>query len=142
MKRSFRAATVFTGAAAAAAVFAPAAGAAPLAPGTTAKITPELKGNCSQGAFTDSVHLYYEKSEHHSRAACFDVVGSVIPIKANKWASYCGGAWSGYFYINHQAARFTAGQVYHNLHGQVISSVFISKLNTAKLNSLCSPSRN
>jgi hypothetical protein len=141
MRKSFRVATIFTGAAACAVALAPAANAEALAPGGATKVTPELKGNCSAGTFRNSVHLYYEKSEKHKLAACYNVEGSLIPVKANKWASYCGGAYSGYFYIGGIARKFTAGTAYHPLGKQVISDVFISKFVAKDANDLCSPSR-
>jgi hypothetical protein len=130
VKRSFRAATVFTGAATCAVALAPAAHAEVVAPGgTAAKVAPDLKGTCTNNAFTDSVHLYYEKSENHATAACYNVEGSVIPVKANKWWYYCGGV----------ARKFTAGTAYHALGKQVISDVFISKYVAKDVNDLCSP---
>lgn len=127
MKRSFRAATLFTGAAACAVALGPAAHAAPVAPGATARITPDITGgNCSPPTVIDSsVHLYYEASQKHPVPACFNGSGTWTLGKGKRFASYCAGAFSGYLYIDGTPRKFTDG--IHNLYGASVSKVRISK---------------
>lgn len=124
MKRSFRVATIFTGTAAAAAL-APAAHAAPMTVGNTAKVTPNIVGgNCPKSAFTPAVHLYYTKSENHPLPACFSGLGRYNFGKKIRFSAYCGGDWSGYLYITTSGEKFTPGG--HHLFGQSLSAVSIS----------------
>jgi hypothetical protein len=126
MKRSFRVATVFTGAAAATvAGFAPAAGAATVAPGAATRITPDITGgNCSSNA-NSSVHLYYEASQNHARPACFNGDGTWPIGKGKRFVSYCAGGFSGYLYIGGTPKKFTRGT--HYLYGASVSKIEISK---------------
>jgi hypothetical protein len=92
MKRSFRVATVFTGAVACATALAPTAEAA------TATVTPDTTGgNCAANS-GPAAHLYYSAKAHHSLAACFNGAGYYSFIGGKKFAGVCGGAWSGSFY--------------------------------------------
>jgi hypothetical protein len=143
MKRSFRVATVFTGAAACAAL-APAAHAASAAPGATARITPDTTAHdCSKGSTTiysrtNEVHLYYSSKEHHTYPAC--IFGSGSPIiwgRGKRFGSYCAGAWSGYLYIDGGARRFTAGNTVHQLYNASVSGIMISRENYNRLFSTC-----
>ena len=130
MKRSFRVATVFTGAAACAIALTPAAEAAPMAPGGTAKITPATTGgNCNPSLSTTSLHLYYTPAEHHSLAACFAGGGTFTIGKGKKFQFYCAGQYSGHLFIGGQARHFTAGV--HSLHGASVSKVSISRNNNS-----------
>jgi hypothetical protein len=125
MKRSFRVAAVFTGAAAAVAGFAPVAGAVTIAPGAAPGITPDIHGGNCSSAPNSSVHLYYESSQHHARPACFNGDGTWPLGKGIRFVSYCAGAFSGYLYIGGTPKKFTAGT--HKLYGASVSKVMISK---------------
>jgi hypothetical protein len=93
MKRSFRVATVFTGAVATAAALAPAADAATVAPNTV------TAGNCISNQDGGWVHLYYSANAHHSVAACIrNGPGYFSFIGGKKFAGICGGHWSGSFW--------------------------------------------
>ena len=129
MKRTFRVATVFTGAAACAVGLAPpAAEAAPVAPGATARITPDITvRDCTGPNNTSSVHLYYRASENHVPAACFRSSGSYFWGTGKKFASYCGGAFSGYLFIDGEGRHFTAGSSYHYLYGASVSGIRITR---------------
>jgi hypothetical protein len=142
MKRSFRVATVFTGAAACGAALAPAAHAAAVAPGATAALRPETThaGNCPAGE-TNSVRLYYTSSENHPTPLCAHGVSIASPstwgTTGKRFSSYCGGEYSGYMFLSGVPAHFTAGTAFHSLHRHVISGIDISKINTARTHSLC-----
>lgn len=124
MRKSFRVATVFTGAAACAAVFAPAAGAAPVAPGATGEITPKAVtgNNCTAGEW-NWTHMWYTTSEKHSIAACFAGTGT-YPIPGNKKFSYfCAGNNSGSLNTNYGYLPFWAGSKILGLSSAVVHSV-------------------
>jgi hypothetical protein len=132
MKRSFKVATIFTGAAACAVALAPMAEAAPLAPGT-ANTTDAIHGDCNPNTTHPlSFHLYYTQSEKHSLAACFSGVGK-YPIAKEKFAYYCAGEWSGYVWI--KGVRTPFGSKKHDLYGQSISQVSLTGLNGPKASS-------
>jgi hypothetical protein len=119
MRRSFRAATVFTGATAAAIAFVPA---------PAAHASSILGGNCSNPDFGPfALTLKYSSHEHHSVDACFSGIGNWPLGNAPKFVSYCGGAWSGYLWINHTAERFTPGSKFHHLYNVPVSRVLISR---------------
>jgi hypothetical protein len=133
MKRSFRVATVFTGAAAAAAL-APAAAAyaAPVAPGATAGIAPDITGgNCFTGApFTSSTVLYYAASENHATGACFASKGTYTLGTGKRFQWYCAGQYSGHLWIDGSKRAFTEG--YHRLFNASVSKISISKVDTGQ----------
>jgi hypothetical protein len=113
-------ASVFTGAAAAVAGFAPVAGAATDAPALAGA------GNCTTAKTQDLV-LYYTASENHPTPACVSGFGyTPIGNRDAHFKSYCGGRYSGYFEINGSRRHFTAGIIYHNLYGAEISQVSLS----------------
>jgi hypothetical protein len=93
MKRSFRVATVFTGAVACTAALTPAAKAAPAAEAITAQ-------NCSPG-LVDNVHLYYAANQDHPLAACVGgrhgSLGLIRLGTGKQFSGMCGGAYSGSF---------------------------------------------
>jgi hypothetical protein len=120
MRRSFRVATVFTGMAATAAAFTPAAGAATAAPGFVPRSGAGRAANCTARNTNDLV-LYYTKAERHSVPACVSGSG-YVPIAPTKFSSYCGGSYYGYLWIKGQRERFTSGEVYHKLN-QVVSGI-------------------
>jgi hypothetical protein len=120
MRKSFRAATMFTGVAAAAAAFAPAAGAATAAPDFVPRSGPAKAANCTTRSTGDLV-LYYTKAEKHSVPACVSGSG-YVPIAPTKFSSYCGGSYYGYLWIKGKPERFTSGEVYHKLQ-QTVSGV-------------------
>jgi hypothetical protein len=120
MKRSFRVATAFTGATACAVALAPVGA-------QEAHAASIRAGDCSKGFAKSALHLYYEHSEDHPEPACFSLDGSVYLGTGKRFASYCGGGWSGYLWIKGTAHRFTAGATYHHLYGQSVSRVLISR---------------
>jgi hypothetical protein len=125
MKRSFRVATVFTGAAAVAALAPTAAAqAAPIALG--AALTGGYAGNCPDpsGGIADTV-LYYASSEnHYSPAACFSGTGIKHSFAAKRFSWYCAGQNYGYMWVGGQKLPFTFGD--HNLYKQYVSAVEIT----------------
>jgi len=95
MRKAFKVATAFTGAAAAATVFTPAAAMAATALPDYGPV------NCTGGAYTTSVHLNWLGSEHHG-PTCFrgDAVaysGFGTPPTAPKYGSVCPGSYIGHF---------------------------------------------
>ena len=101
MKRSFRVATVFTGAAAAAAAaaavtFTPAVNAVAM-PGAAAQVpkgqevTPNITvENCNSGT-RQWIHLYYTAAEHHG-PVCLGHPGTyVVPNHNTVFQSFCAG---------------------------------------------------
>ena len=135
MKRTFRVATVFTGAAACAATLTPAAQAAPVAPGVMTRATPDaIASDCGRSP-TASVHLYYTISEKHSVPACVDSLG--VAHLGKRFGSYCGGAWSGYLYVGGSARHFTAGTAYHNMFGVSVSKIDVTKFNPKYQSAMC-----
>jgi hypothetical protein len=127
MKRSFRVATLFTGAAVV--TLTPAvAYAAPMAPAAVGKITPDaVAGNCDgeHGTTTRSVVLQYSASQHHAEFACVVPTSSHSPLTIGdggaKFASYCDPEYSGYLWINGTAHVFTRG--IHHLYGANVSKI-------------------
>lgn len=121
MKRSFRVATVFTGAAACAAVMTPAAQAARVAPGhgfapdVTARIcSPQTTGS------ENLVELTYVKGH---KPECFTGNGQT-GIEGAPFNTYCADSKSGEMYIRSVGwLPFTEGT--HDLYGQVVSSIII-----------------
>src|ERR1700722_19310977 len=95
MKRSFKVATVFTGAVACATALAPTAEATT---GTMNRITPDTTaGNCAANS-GPALHVYYSKKEKHSLAACVKGDGFFAFGAGRKWSGICGGAYSGSFF--------------------------------------------
>lgn len=134
MRRSFRVATVFTGAAAAVTAFAPAAEAAT---GALAAPAGAGAGNCTT-ANTQDLVLYYTASEHHPTPVCVSGFGYVpIGNRHTRFKSYCGGRYSGYFEISGSLRHFTAGIVYHNLYGAEISQVSLSPVPNKTIAGYC-----
>jgi hypothetical protein len=92
MKRSFKVATVFTGAAACVTALAPMAEAA------TATVVPDTTaGNCGVNSRA-AVHLYYSAKANHPVPGCIKGTGYISFIGGKKFAGICGGAYSGSFY--------------------------------------------
>jgi len=124
MKRAFRVATVFTGAAACAGVLTPAAQAAVVAPGGAVRATPDAVavGSCSPNINGDynTLALYYLSDEHHP-PACFTGSGYWYVGTGVRFAKYCAEGKSGYLEIKGTWERFTPGD--HNLHSQYVSAV-------------------
>src|SRR5437016_1960199 len=127
MKRSFRVATVFTGAAACAAALMPAAEAAPVTPGASARLTPNTTARtCGQtNHYTNSVHLYYSSRESHPLPACITGIRNVYIGTGKRFSYYCGGAFSGSLEISGTFRHFTAGVRHHNLYKVYVSDVYI-----------------
>jgi hypothetical protein len=126
MKRSFRVATVFTGAAACAVARVPAAQAAPAA-GATAKITPQgiTANDCTAGEW-NWAHMTYTAAERHPVSACFGGTG-VFKIPGNKRFTYfCPGDNSGYIQPkSHGRVSFVASENQIPLFSEIISTVSI-----------------
>jgi hypothetical protein len=137
MKRSFRVATVFTGAAACAVALAPAAEAVPVAPGTTSRITPDTTARDCTKTFTSSVVLYYSSKQNHSVNACIAGIGFVYFGQGKRFASYCAGAYSGFMYVNGTRRPFTEGS--HPTYGAAISAVSITRDNHRGLQCSAAP---
>jgi hypothetical protein len=117
MKRSFRVATVFTGVAACAAVFAPAAEAAPAAPGVMTRIAPDTVTAYDCSVANTALHLYYTPSESHSIPACFSGTGYWYVGTGKRFDAYCAGDYSGSLEVDGTWRRFTEGA--HKLYGSV-----------------------
>lgn len=139
MKRSFRAATVFTGAAACAVGLAPTAHAAPAAPGATAKITPAATANTCNPYLTatHSVHLYYEPSENHPTPACIYGIGITTWGHGKRFEAYCAGWYSGYMSIHSQRRHFAAGRSTHLLYGASVTGIDISRIYASRSSFSC-----
>lgn len=121
MKRSFKVATVFTGAVACAVALAPAAGAAT----TTPKITPYIEGGTCTANPTHSLVLAYSPKENHPTPACFAGKGIWHLPNKPRFASYCTVNYSGYLWIGGQKRNFTQGA--HNLFNAAVSAVSITQ---------------
>jgi hypothetical protein len=107
MKKPFRVATMFTGAAACAAAFTPAAQAAAmpaapdaathdLAPGITATGNVTATDDCGSRTI-GWLYLYYTASEHHG-PVCLGGTGTVYLDDSTKIAGICTGANYGHLY--------------------------------------------
>jgi hypothetical protein len=127
MKRTFRVATVFTGAAACAVALAPTAEAAPAAPGATTTITPETitANNCTAGEW-NWLHLYYTAAEHHATPACFGGTG-VFNIPGNKrFTRFCAGGNIGDLITSRSIIPFSPTIPSIPLHSAIVYQVDIS----------------
>jgi hypothetical protein len=133
MKRSFRVASVFTGAAAATAAFAPAAMAAPTtteAPATTNAAIPQTVPTVKLcAASTENwVHLTYTPTEKHA-PECFGGYGT-YPIKSGRYfQSVCPG--NNYGYVVQSGHHYSFGKpegspVYWPGDAALITAVHIS----------------
>jgi hypothetical protein len=95
MKRSFKVATVFTGATAFAAAFTPTAGAVTVS-AKTQLIKPDIfKKNCTLGHPTTSVHFYWPAAAHHG-PTCLGEAGTTS-LGGTVFASFCAGNNYGWF---------------------------------------------
>jgi hypothetical protein len=121
MKRAFRVATVFTGAAAFATVMTPAAQAARVVPGH--EFVPDVTARLCSPLTTGSqnlVELAYVKGHGPE---CFTGNGQTA-IEGAPFNRYCADSKSGEMYIRSVGwLPFTEGT--HNLYGQVVSSIII-----------------
>lgn len=127
MKRAFRVATVFTGAAACAAVLTPAAQAAAVAPGTTPRITPDATGgSCALlGIGTESRGLVLHYDGNHG-PACVTLNGGsgYVGIGGHpRMTSYCADGAVGSILTSGTWHPFTSGR--HLLYNVKVSSVYI-----------------
>ena len=80
-------------------------------------------------AMNADVKLYYATSEDHPTPACIYGTGSV-PIfwgTGKRFASYCGGGYSGDMYIHGSPRPFTAGVAYHDLYNVSVSGIWVKK---------------
>jgi hypothetical protein len=127
MKRSFKVATVFTGAAACAAAFAPTAGAATVAPGATARITPEAitANDCTAGEW-DWAHMEYTAAERHPTDACYGGSG-IFDIAGNKrFTEFCPGGNFGWLVTSFGSFSYSAGAYTIPLYSAIVYAVGIS----------------
>jgi hypothetical protein len=112
MKKPFRVATVFTGAAACAAAFAPAAAAMPVAAGAaTHDLAPGITATGNITATDDCgsrtvgwLYLYYTASEHHG-PICLGGTGRAVLDPGTRIAGICvgntRGSFNGYYLSQH-----------------------------------------
>jgi hypothetical protein len=131
MRRAFKVATVFTGAAACAAAFTPAAEAAPMTTAKTELITPDTAHHdCAVGPATTSAVFYWLPSAHHGPTCVggdpdYDVNTS---LGGNAFSKMCAGNNYGEFYVVGDSIpfHFIPGQV-SDIYDLPVSVVFISK---------------
>jgi hypothetical protein len=125
MKRAFRVATVFTGAAACAAALAPTAQAAAVAPGARAAITPDnvTVAACPLAIPSGTLVLAYTSSEFPHPDVCFRGSGTWYVGADTRFSAYVGVSKSGSLLIDGRWEKFTAG--YHHLYKQVVTSVYL-----------------
>lgn len=98
MRKSFKVATAFTGAAAATAMCAPAAGAATVAPDVT-------HYNCNAPTFWGTV-LYWPASAHHGPTCVSGITFPGRTYLANTYFQYfCAGNYAGNIIFPNRAAR-------------------------------------
>ena len=90
MRRAFRVATAFAGAAACATAFAPAADAAVARPeAATHEAKPDITvENCTSGT-KQWMHLYWPASKKHG-PTCFGFAGPTL-VQSVSWSGVCGG---------------------------------------------------
>jgi hypothetical protein len=133
MKRSFRAATVFAGAAALG-VAAMAAAPAPAAHASTPARAFTCGANTPSGS-GQFLHLYY-KVKSHNTAGCVEAYGTgeYAPLAPTRFQYYCGGTYSGYLFISGQERHFTDGYTYHKLYNALVSGIYISQVHPTGLN--------
>lgn len=133
MKRVFRVASVFTGAAACAAVAVPAAQAATLAPEAVGKVTPLTTGASCGSPFghpTQDFVLYYTGNPPVHHAACFVGTGGASAVVGGNpaFATYCDYQNTGYVWIGGTRRNIATGT--HNLGGQHVSKVLLTGTTT------------
>jgi hypothetical protein len=124
MKRAFRVATVFTGAAACAAALTPTAQAAAVAPGARAAAIPDnvTVGSCPTVIPSGTLVLAYTPSEFH-HPVCFRGSGRWFVGADTKFSSYVGVSKSGSLLIDGRWEKFTSGL--HHLYKQAVTSVYL-----------------
>ena len=115
MRRSFRAATVFTGVAAIAGGFGPTALAAPATP-------TNQECGANNGGVSEWVHIYYPNNDHP--AECFHGTGHAA-VNATIY-SYCAGNRQGYFFGHSPGGadwsfHFSPGEGRHAIFGRGIN---------------------
>jgi hypothetical protein len=120
MRKSFRVATVFAGAAACAAAFAPAAGAAPATPKA---ITPN---DCTAGEY-DWAHMWYTVAERHPTPACYGGTGGYRIPGSKRFVQFCPGGNSGFLGTSRGIVPFSAGAYSIPLYSGIVYSVNIGR---------------
>jgi hypothetical protein len=120
MKRTFRVATVFTGAAACAAALTPAAQAAAVPAGGAAAVRPDATCPAME---SHGLVLYYDANANPHPPACITGTGRFAIENHPYMASYCADGASGSMLINGAWHPFTVG--HHNLYNVHVSSVSI-----------------
>lgn len=127
MKRSFKAATAFTGAAVCAVTMAPAAGA------VTA--VPETAQNCTAATAT-WVHLYYSSKQDHPTPACFGNNGPNYLTNGQKFSEMCTGNNYGIIKVAGEIEAFNSNALWIFAPPLKVSSVWITG-HTAKYSHTC-----
>jgi hypothetical protein len=92
MRKAFKVATVFTGAAACAAAFMPAAEAAPTATAKTQQIGPDIIVKDCDAGQTTSVHFYWPSAAHHG-PTCLGESGTSTLHGASFTGACTGNNW-------------------------------------------------
>ena len=119
MRKSFKVATVFTGTAAAAAAFAPAAGAATIRPATSHR-------NCALGVYTTSTVLFWPTSKHHGPTCVGGANGSSPTPLGNNYFTYaCAGNNAGFIDMTNGNTRSYAPGTGRITINQDVASVVI-----------------
>ena len=127
MKRSFKAATAFTGAAVCAVAMTPAVGAA--------TVVPETAKNCT-AADANWVHLYYSTEQRHSIPACFGNNGANYLTNGQKFSEGCTGNNYGFFVVGGTVESFKSNSLWIFAPPQKVTEVYIGG-HTAKYSHTC-----
>ena len=123
MRRAFKVATVFTGAAAAAAAFTPAVGAATAA-GAQRMGPAESIRDCKAKTTTTSVVLVWPKFTNHGDTCVGDAhdPGDAAFLNSNGFSSYCPGNNVGNILTRFRDFTFKQGTTFHRFLGSGLSS--------------------
>lgn len=120
MRKAFKVATVFTGAAACAAAFTPAAMAATVRPDTSHR-------NCAGGGqLTTSMVFVWPSAAHHGPTCVGGANGTGWTHLGTDYISFCAGNNSGSMKVSGSTRKFHEGQI-SPLYSDHVSSVRITK---------------
>lgn len=109
MRKAFKVATVFTGAAACATVFTPATA---MATTTRPEQINGIIRNCPAG-YNTSVHLYWFASEHHGPTCVGGSIQYAFPSPRPRYYSLCPGNNSGFFNSAAEGSTYSYGHQFH-----------------------------
>jgi hypothetical protein len=127
MRKAFKVATAFTGAAACAAAFTPAAMAATATTAKTQQINPDVKAkNCNNTIETTSMVFSWSRNLAHGPTCVGGSPGgpgTITSLSGKTAISICTGNNWGWLYLSNEKRHF--GQVQDNLMG-VVGQVHIS----------------